>query len=183
MDTDECPRCERHYKIFKADWPSRVPTEGTLARKAGVKRKTSAEMISDHLASAASPARNGKERSLTPTDHKASSTLNRRRRPSRARPLQALRQPTRAARHRPPLLPSLPSTRRQKLQLLPISVYLHTDSKSSIVLQRSTKIRWSNKNARMRPVSLVPFPHQRRRKQAPPLFRSSHFPAGRHVWP
>ncbi|KAJ1041464.1 hypothetical protein NDA11_006173 [Ustilago hordei] len=72
---DECPRCERHYKIFKADWPVRVPTEGSLARKAGgVKRKTSSEMISDHLASASSPARNGKERSLTPTDHKANVT-------------------------------------------------------------------------------------------------------------
>lgn len=71
---DECPRCERHYKIFKADWPGRVPTEGSLARKAGVKRKTSAEMISDHLASTSSPARNGKERSLTPTDHKANVT-------------------------------------------------------------------------------------------------------------
>ncbi|SPO20223.1 uncharacterized protein UTRI_00620_B [Ustilago trichophora] len=72
---DECPRCERHYKIFKADWPGRVPTEGSLARKAGVKRKTSAEMISDHFASAAaSPARNGKERSATPTDQKANAT-------------------------------------------------------------------------------------------------------------
>ncbi|KAJ1030143.1 hypothetical protein NDA16_001055 [Ustilago loliicola] len=71
---DECPRCERHYKIFKADWPSRVPTEGSLARKAGVKRKTSAEMISDHFASTSSPTRNGKERSLTPTDHKANVT-------------------------------------------------------------------------------------------------------------
>ncbi|SPO21143.1 uncharacterized protein UTRI_00620 [Ustilago trichophora] len=72
---DECPRCERHYKIFKADWPGRIPTEGSLARKAGVKRKTSAEMISDHFASAAaSPARNGKERSATPTDQKANAT-------------------------------------------------------------------------------------------------------------
>lgn len=70
---DECPRCERHYKIFKADWPGRIPTEGSLARKAGVKRKTSSEMISDHFASGtvASPSRNGKERSLTPTSHKA----------------------------------------------------------------------------------------------------------------
>ncbi|SNX81877.1 uncharacterized protein MEPE_00582 [Melanopsichium pennsylvanicum] len=65
---DECPRCERHYKIFKADWPGRVPTEGSMARKAGVNRKTSSEMISDHLArTAASPSRNGKERSVTPT--------------------------------------------------------------------------------------------------------------------
>ena len=24
---DECPRCERHYKLFKADWPSRRPAE------------------------------------------------------------------------------------------------------------------------------------------------------------
>ena len=71
---DECPRCERHYKIFKADWPGRVPTEGALARKAGVKRKTSSEMISDHLASSASPARNSKERSLTPTDLKTNVT-------------------------------------------------------------------------------------------------------------
>ncbi|GAC99275.1 hypothetical protein PHSY_006876 [Pseudozyma hubeiensis SY62] len=71
---DECPRCERHYKIFKADWPGRVPTEGALQRKAGVKRRTSSEMISEHIASIASPARNGKERSVTPTDAKASVT-------------------------------------------------------------------------------------------------------------
>ncbi|KAJ9476617.1 SET domain-containing protein [Pseudozyma hubeiensis] len=71
---DECPRCERHYKIFKADWPGRVPTEGALQRKAGVKRKSSSEMISDHIASIASPARNGKERSVTPTDVKANIT-------------------------------------------------------------------------------------------------------------
>lgn len=71
---DECPRCERHYKIFKADWPGRVPTEGALARKAGVKRKSSAEMISDHFAASSSPARNGKERSQTPTDLKANAT-------------------------------------------------------------------------------------------------------------
>lgn len=25
---EECARCERHYKLFKADWPSRVPVEG-----------------------------------------------------------------------------------------------------------------------------------------------------------
>ncbi|KAN0061979.1 histone lysine methyltransferase Set9 [Thecaphora frezii] len=36
---DECPRCERHYKIFKADWPERVPTEGLLARRGSGKRK------------------------------------------------------------------------------------------------------------------------------------------------
>ncbi|EPQ26451.1 uncharacterized protein PFL1_06099 [Pseudozyma flocculosa PF-1] len=36
---DECPRCERHYKIFKADWPDRVPTEGLLARRGSGKRK------------------------------------------------------------------------------------------------------------------------------------------------
>ncbi|KAI3627394.1 set9 [Malassezia furfur] len=24
---DECPRCERHYKLYKADWPNRYPTE------------------------------------------------------------------------------------------------------------------------------------------------------------
>ncbi|WFD29633.1 [histone H3]-lysine(4) N-trimethyltransferase [Malassezia sp. CBS 17886] len=24
---DECLRCERHYKLFKCDWPSRIPTE------------------------------------------------------------------------------------------------------------------------------------------------------------
>ncbi|CDU24164.1 uncharacterized protein SPSC_02793 [Sporisorium scitamineum] len=83
---DECPRCERHYKIFKADWPSRVPTEGALARKAGVKRKTSSEMMSEHLASTASPARNGKERSLTPTDVKANVTpkAQKKSRPSKA---------------------------------------------------------------------------------------------------
>lgn len=71
---DECSRCERHYKIFKADWPGRVPTEGSLQRKAGVKRKTSSEMISDHLASTITPARNGKERSLTPTELKTNAT-------------------------------------------------------------------------------------------------------------
>lgn len=28
---DECKRCERHYRIYKADWPHRVPTEGAFA--------------------------------------------------------------------------------------------------------------------------------------------------------
>uniref|UniRef100_V5EW16 SET domain-containing protein n=1 Tax=Kalmanozyma brasiliensis (strain GHG001) TaxID=1365824 RepID=V5EW16_KALBG len=83
---DECPRCERHYKIFKADWPGRVPTEGAMARKAGVKRKSSSEMIADHLASTASPARNGKERSLTPTESKVNVTpkAQKKPRPSKA---------------------------------------------------------------------------------------------------
>ncbi|PWY98791.1 hypothetical protein BCV70DRAFT_164136 [Testicularia cyperi] len=66
---DECPRCERHYKIFKADWPGRIPTEGALARKAGLKGKSSAELISEHISSA-SPARSGKERSATPNETK-----------------------------------------------------------------------------------------------------------------
>ncbi|CAO1630423.1 unnamed protein product [Parajaminaea phylloscopi] len=28
---DECRRCERHYRIYKADWPHRIPTEGAFA--------------------------------------------------------------------------------------------------------------------------------------------------------
>ncbi|PWN51616.1 hypothetical protein IE53DRAFT_43686 [Violaceomyces palustris] len=46
---DECPRCERHYKIFKADWPERIPTEGSLSKKALGKRRAEA------LASMGSP--------------------------------------------------------------------------------------------------------------------------------
>ncbi|KDN47562.1 hypothetical protein K437DRAFT_267850 [Tilletiaria anomala UBC 951] len=34
---EECQRCERHYKIFKADWPGRVPTESLIARSKGKK--------------------------------------------------------------------------------------------------------------------------------------------------
>lgn len=29
---DECKRCERHYRIFKADWPNRIPAEGVYAQ-------------------------------------------------------------------------------------------------------------------------------------------------------
>lgn len=36
---DECRRCERHYRIFKADWPGRLPTEGGWSARAKVKRK------------------------------------------------------------------------------------------------------------------------------------------------
>ena len=34
---EECGRCERHYKIFKADWPGREPTESLIARSKGKK--------------------------------------------------------------------------------------------------------------------------------------------------
>lgn len=42
---DECGRCERHYKIFKADWPSREPTEKmeSSRRGKGVKGKGKAK--------------------------------------------------------------------------------------------------------------------------------------------
>ncbi|SJX60593.1 uncharacterized protein SRS1_11822 [Sporisorium reilianum f. sp. reilianum] len=105
---DECPRCERHYKIFKADWPGRVPTEGALARKAGVKRKTSSEMISDHLASTASPARNGKERSLTPTDVKANITpkVQKKPRPSKTAAGSATPGDSAATPNKPPARPA-----------------------------------------------------------------------------
>lgn len=36
---DECRRCERHYRIFKADWPGRLPTEGGWSARANLKRK------------------------------------------------------------------------------------------------------------------------------------------------
>ncbi|UZJ51413.1 hypothetical protein CBS101457_000733 [Exobasidium rhododendri] len=36
---DECRRCERHYRIFKADWPGRLPTETGWDVKAKKKRK------------------------------------------------------------------------------------------------------------------------------------------------
>lgn len=36
---DECGRCERHYKIFKADWPCRVSQGSTLSRKSKGKEK------------------------------------------------------------------------------------------------------------------------------------------------
>ncbi len=34
---EECHRCERHYRIFKADWPERIPTEDLIARSKGGK--------------------------------------------------------------------------------------------------------------------------------------------------
>ena len=36
---DECRRCERHYRIFKADWPGRLPTEGGWSARAKMKRR------------------------------------------------------------------------------------------------------------------------------------------------
>lgn len=41
---DECRRCERHYRIFKADWPGRMPTEGGWSKKAQSKRKIREEL-------------------------------------------------------------------------------------------------------------------------------------------
>lgn len=42
---EECSRCERHYKIFKADWPGRIPTEGLIARYKGKKPLQRLEQI------------------------------------------------------------------------------------------------------------------------------------------
>ncbi|CAO1624397.1 unnamed protein product [Jaminaea pallidilutea] len=49
---DECRRCERHYRIYKADWPHRVPTEGVYGTLASQKAANSA-------ASPSSSAQNG----------------------------------------------------------------------------------------------------------------------------
>lgn len=35
---DECRRCEHHFRIFKADWPNRFPTEGEWNDKARASR-------------------------------------------------------------------------------------------------------------------------------------------------
>lgn len=35
---DECRRCEHHFRIFKADWPGRSPTEGEWSDKARASR-------------------------------------------------------------------------------------------------------------------------------------------------
>ncbi|PWN28055.1 hypothetical protein BDZ90DRAFT_259882 [Jaminaea rosea] len=43
---DECSRCERHYRIFKADWPGRTPTEGAFAAKSQQVAKQKAAVAS-----------------------------------------------------------------------------------------------------------------------------------------
>ena len=54
---DECRRCERHYRIFKADWPGRIPTEGGWSARAKSKRKEmEAEAKAKKLQPAHSPA-------------------------------------------------------------------------------------------------------------------------------
>lgn len=46
---DECKRCERHYRIYKADWPHRVPTEAgfaALSKQFAAKQKNTVDQAS-----------------------------------------------------------------------------------------------------------------------------------------
>lgn len=53
---DECPRCERHYKIFKRDWPHRGDTDGRAARRKPSAREVR-ESSESSLSSDESPRR------------------------------------------------------------------------------------------------------------------------------
>ncbi|WFD35618.1 [histone H3]-lysine(4) N-trimethyltransferase [Malassezia cuniculi] len=46
---DECPRCERHYKIFKCDWPKRTTVE--VRAKTSTRAKTAVSSDSSSLSS------------------------------------------------------------------------------------------------------------------------------------